>query len=68
MSKKREVIKVSSQVKKCALCNQKEEFPRQDPLRYLCVHEICLELLAYSLPSKAGKILLKALRTVTTNE
>jgi len=56
------INKSSLRGKKCALCNQAEEFSTQDPLRYLCVHEICLELLAYNLPNKAAKALLRAVK------
>jgi hypothetical protein len=63
MDNARVINKASLQGKaKCYLCGQTEKFHCQDPLLHLSVHAICLELLAYNLPEKTGKILMKAVR------
>jgi type IV secretory pathway TraG/TraD family ATPase VirD4 len=61
MSNNNDVKKFYSQRNCCLLCQQPEEFSIEDPLISLCIHQICLELLAANLPTKFGKNIMKVL-------
>jgi len=62
------VYKTKVDTSRCLLCNEREEFPEEDQIITLSIHLVCLQLIAYNLPSKSGKILLKALQKVRPHE
>ena len=53
---------------RCLFCKEREEFPKEDQIITLSIHLVCLLLIAYNLPGKSGKILLKALQKVRPHE
>jgi len=53
---------MSKSTKRCLLCKEREEFPKEDQIITLSIHLVCLQLIAFNLPTKSWRILMKALR------